>query len=277
MNSLKTTSNDLTGQLRRIGLRATAEGLEDLLARAIKQKWSSRQFLEEIARSETSEKAARNLTRRLSVARLGRFKPLADFDWNWPKKIDRALIERWLRLEFIEEKRNLVLIDANGLGKTSIVKNLAYEAALAGKSVLFRLASELISDLSCDSPLLRKRKLRHYGRADLLCIDEVGYLAYDANAADLLYEVVNRRYETGSIVLTSNRAFKEWNEVFPNATSIGTMLDRLLHHADVVLIEGGSRSTQTPAWRFSCRRRTHLGSRPRWIGTRPWPKLMASD
>ena len=240
MDSLKTTSHELPNQLRRIGLRATAEGLEDLLARAIKQKWSPRQLLEEITRSEASEKTARNLTRRLAAARLGRFKPLADFDWNWPKKIDRTLIEQWMRLGLIEEKRNLALIGANGLGKTSIVKNLAYEAALAGKNVLFRLASELISDLSCDSPLLRKRKLRAYGRADLLCIDEVGYLAYDANAADLLYEVVNRRYEQGSIVITSNRGFKEWNEVFPNATSIGTMLDRLLHHADVVLIEGQS-------------------------------------
>lgn len=240
MNSATTMTNDLSGQLSRLGLRATSEGLDDLLARAVKQKWSPRQLLEEIARSETSAKAARNLQRRLSAARLGRFKPLADFDWNWPKKIDRALIEQWLRLEFIEQKRNLILIGSNGLGKTSIVKNLAYEAALAGHSVLFRLASELISDLSCDSPQLRKRKLQDYGRVDLLCVDEVGYLAYDANAADLLYEVVNRRYEAGSIVMTSNRAFKQWNEVFPNATSIGTMLDRLLHHADVVLIEGQS-------------------------------------
>jgi DNA replication protein DnaC len=240
MNSAPTTNNDLPDTLLRLGLRATAQGLDDLLARAIKQKWSPRQLLEEIARSEVAEKAARNLQRRLGAARLGRFKPLADFDWNWPKKIDRQLIERWLRLEFMAEKRNLILLGSNGLGKTSIAKNLAYEAVLAGKSVIFRLASELISDLSCDSPQLRKQKLRHYGRVDLLVIDEVGYLAYDANAADLLYEVVSRRYESGSLVITSNRSFKQWNEVFPNATSIGTMLDRLLHHADVVLIEGQS-------------------------------------
>jgi len=233
-------SDDLAGFLLRIRLSATAEGLDDLLARAIKQKWSHRQLLEEMARQEVSARAARNLERRLAAARIGRFKTMADFDWNWPKKIDREVIERWLRLDTIAECRNLILLGSNGVGKTTIAKNAAYQAVMAGRSVLFRTASELISELSCDSPQLRKRKLRIYGRVDLLCIDEVGYLAYDSHAADLLYEVVNRRYESGAIVMTTNRAFKDWNEVFPNATSIGTMCDRLLHHADVVVIEGSS-------------------------------------
>lgn len=239
MNST-TTSSELSRQLRQIGLRATAEGLDDLMARASKQRWSPQQMLEEIARQETGEKAARNLRRRLQQARLGRFKPIADFDWNWPKKIDREMIERLLRLEFITERRNLILLGANGLGKTCLTKNIAYEAVVAGKSVIFRTASELISDLSCDSAQLRRRKLNIYGRVDLLCVDEVGYLSYDASAADLLYEVVNRRYEQGSIIITTNRAFKDWNTVFPNATCIATLLDRLMHHAEVSVIEGQS-------------------------------------
>lgn len=221
-------------------MQATADGLDDLLARAAKQRWSPRQLVEEIARSETADKAARNLKRRLQQARLGRFKPIADFDWDWPKKIDREVIERALKLDFIGEARNLILLGANGLGKTCITKNVAYEAVTAGRSVIYRTASELISDLSCDSPQLRRRKLQTYGRVDLLCIDEVGYLAYDASAADLLYEVVNRRYEQGSIVMTTNRAFKDWNSVFPNATCIATMLDRLMHHTEVLVIEGQS-------------------------------------
>lgn len=240
MISQQTMENDLPAHLRQLGLLASAEGLDDLVARAIKQRWSPRQLLEEVARAETAEKAARNLKRRLHCARLGRFKPLADFDWNWPKEIDRDLIEEWLNLKPIAEARNLILLGGNGLGKTMILKNVAYQAALAGRTVLFRQASELITDLSCDSPQLRKRKLREYGRVDVLAIDEVGYLAYDANAADLLYEVVSCRYESGSILMSSNKAFKQWNEVFPNATSIGTMLDRLLHHADVTLIRGRS-------------------------------------
>ncbi len=240
MQQSATMSNDLLLELRRIGLLATAEGLDDLLARATKQKWSPRQFLEEIARMELSEKAARNLQRRLGAASLGRFKTIADFDWSWPTKIDRELIERALRLEFIEEKRNLILLGTNGLGKTMIVQNLGYQAILAGKSVLFRTASDIVSDLSCDSPLQRKRKLANYGRVDLLAIDEIGYLTYDSHAADLLFEIVNRRYEKGSVVITTNRAFKQWNEVFPNATCIATLLDRLLHHGEVALIEGES-------------------------------------
>lgn len=233
-------SSDFLEQLRQIGLRATAEGLDDMLARATKQKLSSRQLLEEIARLESQAKAARNLQRRLSSARVGSFKPMADFEWGWPKKIDRELIERALRLDFIEEKRNLILLGTNGLGKTTIAQNIGHLAALAGRNVLFRSASEVVSDLSCDSPLQRKRKLSNYGRAELLCIDEIGYLTYDSHSADLLYEVVNRRYEKGSIVITTNRAFAQWNEVFPNATCIATLLDRLLHHADVALIEGDS-------------------------------------
>jgi len=235
-----TTNNDLAGRLSRIGLRCTAEHLDDLIARAAKQRWSAPQLLEEIARSEAEHKTARNLALRMSMARLGRYKPMADFDWNWPKKIDRSLMERILQGDFISEARNFIIIGANGLGKTMIAKNIAHNALLSGHTVLFRTASELISDLSCDSPALRRNKLNLYGRVGLLAIDEIGYLSYDSNAADLLYEVVNRRYERDAIALTTNRGFRDWNAVFPHATSIATMLDRLLHHADVTIIEGNS-------------------------------------
>ena len=242
MNSVKTPmpNPDLATQLKQIGLPLTAQALDDLLSRATTQRWSPRQLLEEIARSETADQARRSLERRLAQARLGRFKPMADFDWHWPKKIDRPLIERAFTLDFLAESRNLILIGANGLGKTLIAKNLAHAAVLAGHSVLFRTVSDLLADLDGDSPGLRRRKFRFYARPTLVCLDEVGYLAYDPHAADLLYEVINRRYERNSLLLTTNRAFKDWNAVFPNATCIATLLDRLTHHADVTLIEGPS-------------------------------------
>jgi len=155
-------------------------------------------------------------------------------------EIERDVIERALTLDFIKEARNLILIGQNGLGKSMIAKNICHAAVLAGHSVLFRSASALIEDLQCESATARRRKLRIYGNAGLVCIDEVGYLSYDDNAADLLYEVVNRRYEHRSLIVTTNRGFTEWNEVFPNASCIVTLVDRLTHHADVSRIEGKS-------------------------------------
>jgi len=232
---------DLAATLAEVGLRAIAASLEDFLARVTKARLSPRQMLEEIARLELADKAQRGLQNRLERARLGRFKPMADFDWNWPKKIERDLIERALSLEFLREGRNLVLLGTNGLGKTMIAKNVAFQAVQAGYSAIFTTAAELIERLQGDlSPTTFRRKLGRYAACQLLCIDEVGYLAYDAHAADLLYKVVDRRYERTSILLTTNLAFRDWNTVFPNATSIATLLDKLTHHADVTKVEGES-------------------------------------
>jgi DNA replication protein DnaC len=236
-----TKSPELKEQLGQVGLVALAGCIEDFLARATKGRFSPRQVVEEIVRLEMTEGAKRSLERRLERSRIGRFKPVADFDWNWPKKIERDIIERALTLDFIEERRNLVLLGANGIGKTMIAKNLAYQAALAGHSVLFVTAAELLDDLRAEvAQATFRRKLSKYASPQILVIDEVGYLSYDHHAADLLYKVVDRRYEKKSIVLTTNLAFRDWNTVFPNATSIATLLDKLTHHADVTMIEGDS-------------------------------------
>lgn len=243
MNSLMKTTppTELSAQLARLGLYLTSQQLDDFIARATKQRWAPRTLLEQLARQELEDRARRGLERRLSRSKLGRFKVMADFDWNWPKKIDRSLLESAFTLEFIAEGRNLLLLGANGLGKTMIAKNIAHRAVLAGNSVRFTTATELLDQLDVDSPELRRRRLRLYSSPHLLCIDEVGYLSYDEHAADLLYSVINARYEARrSILLTTNLAFKNWNSVFPNATCIATLLDRLTHHAEVTVIEGGS-------------------------------------
>ncbi len=211
-----TVGRDLPAQLSRIGLRATAGQLDDFIARATRQRLSPRALLEQIVHAETTDRAQRNLQRLLRQARIGRFKPMVDFDWNGPKKIDRELIERALTLDFINEGRNLILLGANGLGKTMIAKNLAHSAVIAGHSVLFRTASDLLADLQCDSPLLRRRKFSYYARPRLFCIDEVGYLSYDPSSADLLYEVINRRYERSSLLITTNRVVGDCRGGFSN-------------------------------------------------------------
>ena len=234
-------SPELKEQLAQIGLLALADSVDDFLARASKARYSPRQVVEEVVRLEIVEGAKRSLERRLERSRIGRFKPIADFDWNWPKKIERDVIERALTLDFVQEHRNLVLLGANGVGKTMIARNLAYQAALAGHSVLFVTAAELLDDLRAEvAHTTFRRKLTKYATPQILVIDEVGYLSYDHHAADLLYKVVDRRYEKKSIVLTTNLAFRDWNTVFPNATSIATLLDKLTHHADVTVIEGDS-------------------------------------
>ena len=242
MSLPKTTipTSSLNSELDKIGLRAMAQNLDDFIARATTGRWSPYVLLENLAQMEADDRSRRSLERRLGRAGIKKFKPMADFDWNWPKKIERDVMERALTLDFIKEARNLVLIGNNGLGKSMIAKNICHAAVLAGYSVLFRSASAIIEDLQCESPATRRRKLRTYGNAGLVCVDEVGYLSYDDNAADLLYEVINRRYERRSVIVTTNRGFKEWNEVFPNASCIVTLVDRLTHHADVTRVEGDS-------------------------------------
>lgn len=232
--------NDLSAQLQQIGLRAVPAELNDFLARATKARWSARVLLEQLAQAEAADRSRRSLERRLRLSGIKSFKPMADFDWNWPTKIERDVVERALLLDFLPQNRNLILVGGNGLGKTMIAQNICHAAILAGGSVLFRAAPALLEELQRQSPEGRRRKLRAYANIGLLCIDEVGYLSFDDKAADLLYEVINRRYEHKSVILTTNKAFKDWNEVFPNATCIVTMLDRLLHHADVTVIEGKS-------------------------------------
>lgn len=232
---------DLQQQLHALGLRATASALNDILAQATRSRLAPQALIEQIVRTESIDRSRRSLERRMLHSRLGAFKPLADFDWSWPRDIDRPLIEAALTLDFIREGRNLVLLGGNGVGKTMISKNIAHAAILAGFSALFRSASELLDDLQLVSPETRKRRIGSYLQPHLLVIDEVGYLSYDDHAADLLYKVINPRYEKRrSILITTNLEFKEWNTVFPHATCIRTLIDRLTHHADATVIDAES-------------------------------------
>ena len=247
--------NNLQTQLRQIGLRALPAQLDDFLAHATQTRWSPRQIVEQLAQLENTERSRRSFERRLRWSGLKRFKQMADFDWDWPAKIDRDIVERSLSLDFLPEARNLILLGPNGVGKTMIAQNICYAALQAGHSVLFRSAGALLEDLHRQTAEGRRRKLRAFANIGLLCIDEVGYLSFDDKAADLLYEVINRRYERKPVILTTNRPFKEWNEVFPNATCIATLLDRLLHHADLTSIDGKSYRVRESELETTARRR----------------------
>jgi DNA replication protein DnaC len=232
---------DMPKKLVALGLRYLAEHYDDVIALATRQRMTPQQLLEYVLEQEHQDRARRGVQRRLTRSRLGRFKPIADFDWNWPKSIDRDLVESAMRLEFLEAARNIVLVSAQGLGKTTIAQNIAHQAILAGHSVLVVTASQLLLDLNArDSARALETRFRHYSNAALLVVDEVGYLPFDNRNADLLFQIVSRRYERKSIVLTTNLAFKEWNTVFPNAACTTALIDRLVHHSDIVSIEGDS-------------------------------------
>jgi DNA replication protein DnaC len=190
---------------------------------------------------EEQARAQRSLERRLSGARIGRFKALADFDWAWPKQCDRAAIEALMTLEFMTQSVNVVLRGNNGVGKSMLAKNVAHQALVQGYTVRFTTAGEMLGELAAmDSDAALRRRLRHYVNPDLLVIDEIGYLSYSNRHADLLFELVNRRYESRSTIVTTNKAFADWGEVFPNAACVVSLIDRLVHHSEVIGIEGES-------------------------------------
>jgi DNA replication protein DnaC len=251
----------LSNDLAALGLRHTADTLDDLLAHASKRRLSHTQLLERIAELEIQDRARRSLERRMSRSRLARFKPIADFDWSWPSRVDRDAVDAALRLDFLERAGNIVLVAPQGLGKTTIAKNIGNSAVLAGHSVLFVTAAEMLLDLSGqESARALERRLRHYVRPTLLVVDEIGYLSYDSRNADLLFQVVSRRYEHKSLVLTTNLAFSDWPSIFPNATSATALIDRLVHHADVIALEGDSYRRREAQTAKKARRRTRRRS-----------------
>jgi DNA replication protein DnaC len=199
------------------------------------------EWLPTLADWEEQERGRRSLERRMRLARLGRFKVLADFDWGWPAKIDQPAIRQLMRLDFIDEANNVILLGPNGVGKSTLAQNIAHQAVVGGYRVLFTTAARMLNDLAGrDGDLALKRRLTYYAAPALLVIDELGYLSYGTRHADLLFEIVNRRYEQRATIVTTNKPFAEWNEVFPNASCVVSLVDRLVHHADILQIEGDS-------------------------------------
>lgn len=190
---------------------------------------------------EETERKRRGLERRLQQARLGRFKSLVDFDWIWPEKLDRGAVSDLMTLNFIHEAANAVLLGPNGIGKSTVAKNIAHHAVLQGHTVVFTTAADMLNELAAmDSNSALRRRLKRYAQPQLLVIDEVGYLSYGNRHADLLFEIINQRYENKSTIVTTNRPFSEWGEVFPNAACVVSLVDRLVHHVEISVFEGKS-------------------------------------
>ena len=219
--------------------RATALKLHGLI-----QHWDEihdATWVESLITWEEAYRSTRSLETRLHSARIGKFKSLSEFDWNWPKKCERDVITQWMQLDFIKTATNLILCGPNGVGKTTIARNVAYQSVLKGFTALFTTAAGMLNELAAlDSDTALRRRIKYYTQPALLIIDEVGYLSYSNRHADLLFEIITQRYEKKSTFITTNKAFTEWREIFPNATCVVSIIDRLVHHSEITLIEAES-------------------------------------
>jgi DNA replication protein DnaC len=250
----------MTNNLQALQARAKALRLHGLLAHwdeSIAEDWVPR-----LIDWEEQERARRSLESRLTDAHIGRFRPLCDFDWNWPKRCDRTTVEALMSLDFLREATNVVLVGPNGVGKSTIAKNIAHQAVLHGHTVLFTTAGQLLGNLAAlDSDSTLRRRLREYAAPHLICIDEVGYLSYSNRHADLLFELISRRYEQKSTLITTNRPFSEWSDVFPNAACVVALVDRLIHNAEIVGIDGESYRAKEARERAQQRARQRRGAK----------------
>ena len=198
-------------------------------------------WVEQLLNWEEIYRTNKSLDNRLRAARIGKFKPLMEFDWNWPKQCDRDAIERWMQLDFIKDASNPILCGPNGVGKTTIARNITHQSILKGFTALFTTAAGMLNELAAlDSESSLRRRIKYYTQPALLVIDEVGYLSYASRHADLLFEIISQRYEKKSTFITTNKAFTEWREIFPNATCVVSIVDRLVHHSEIVNIEAES-------------------------------------
>jgi DNA replication protein DnaC len=213
-----------------------------LMAEAAAKHWTHLDYLGRLIEGEAAARQDRAIARRIKEARFPVIKTLETFRWEWPKKINRLQIQDLFRLRFIEEKANVIFLGLVGLGKTHLATALAYAACQNGYSVLFANAIDVINTLSAaQTNGILKSELKRYLAPALLVLDEVGYLPIDQRGADLLFQVISQRYERGSLLVTSNKAFKQWSTIFNGDSTItSAVLDRLLHHAETVVIEGSS-------------------------------------
>jgi len=232
----------LLAYLRYLQLSYFREQHQALARAAAEKNWTPLDFLSRLVEGEALRRKDRATQRRLQAAHFPVIKTLEQFNWTWPKKINRTLVQNLFRLAFLKDKTNVIFMGGAGLGKTHLATALAYEACLAGHTVLFTTAIDIVNTLAAAQATHRlKAELRKYLSPSIVVVDELGYLPIDKNGADLLFQIFSQRYETGSTIVTTNQAYKNWAKLFNNdATLTSAVLDRLLHHAETVVVEGKS-------------------------------------
>lgn len=232
----------LHAQLATLYLSYVDQHCEGLGQQAALDQSDHLDYLARLIDGESCRRAERATKRRVAQARLPVIKTLEQFDWSWPKKINQMQIRQLFRLAFLKENGNIILIGSVGLGKSHLAIALAHTACIQGHTVLFTTAVNIINGLAAAQPSGGlKREMSKYLKPSILVIDELGYLPIDKFGADCLFQIVSGRYERNPTIITTNRVYKRWAEIFNNdSTLTSALLDRLLHHAETVIIEGKS-------------------------------------
>ena len=238
--------NRISQQLTDLRLPFIRQHFHDLAQEAVREQWTPLQYLGRLLEGESQQRHQRCIARRIASARFPVLKTLEAFDWSWPKKINRPQVQNLFRLAFLKEKANAIFIGGVGLGKSHLAAALGYAACLQGHPVLFTTAVEAINTLTAAQAQYRlKNELKRFLTPAVLVMDELGYLPIDKAGADLLFQIISGRYEKASTIITTNQTYKHWPRIFNNDVTItAAVLDRLLHHAETVLIEGKSYRTR---------------------------------
>ena len=234
--------DQLLSDLLYLKLAYFREHHQALAKEAVEKNRTHLDFLSRLVEGEALRRKDRATQRRIQAARFPVVKTLEQFNWSWPKKINRPQVQNLFRLSFLKDKANVIFLGGAGLGKSHLATALAYEACLAGHTVLFTTAIDIVNTLAAaQSAHHLKAELKKYTSPSITLIDELSYLPIDKTGADLLFQVLSQRYETGSTIVTTNQAYKDWAKVFNHdATLTSAVLDRLLHHAETVTVEGRS-------------------------------------
>ena len=231
----------LMTDLKSLRLPAMAEMLDSYAKQAASSSMSYVDFLGGLVSEEVILKEQRSVQKRIKSARFPVLKSLDDFDYAFQPSVDRKKLGELSNLRFIDNKENILFLGPSGVGKTHLATGLGIRACESGYKVLFTTLNDMVSVLMASmADNSFPSKLRQYVQPPLLIVDEVGYLPVSKDGANFLFQVVAKRYETGSIILTSNKSFADWGEVLGDSVIAAAILDRLLHHSTVFSVRGDS-------------------------------------